>query len=104
MRMTVTTVTTMTTNNLDSIDQDSIATKTTSDRSTGDFVKELPADRPPRCEELARIVVVEDWEINVALTGWGIIRCPHCKQILRPLLPMPSCIGVYTTHDLRESS
>jgi hypothetical protein len=51
-----------------------------------------------------RTVIVEPWEIDAAIRGWGIIRCPHCKQILRPLLPMPTCLGAYISHDLRDSS
>jgi hypothetical protein len=95
----------MTTNKDGSIDKDSIATKTTSDRSVGEFVEELPADRHLDRQSLARIVIVEPWEIDAAIRGWGIIRCPHCKQILRPLLSMPPCLlGLYTTHDLRDSS
>jgi hypothetical protein len=48
-----------------------------------------------------RVVIVEPWEIDAAITGWGIIRCPHCKQILRPLEPTSQCSDGYT-HDLRD--
>jgi hypothetical protein len=48
-----------------------------------------------------RVVTVEPWEIHAAISGWGIIRCPKCKQILRPLEQQPLCVGSMN-HDLRE--
>jgi hypothetical protein len=59
---------------------------------------------PHEQQELVRIVVVEDWNIDAAIRGWGIIRCPHCNKVLRPLQTMPTCSGDYVTHDLQDFS
>ena len=58
-------------------------------------------DRHAAAHELAKVVLVKEWEIDMAINGWHTIRCPECELILHPSDPMPPCED-YTTHELRS--
>lgn len=58
-------------------------------------------DRQAKAYQHVKVVLIKDWEIDMAINGWHTIRCPDCELILHPSDPMPPCIEDDTTHELR---